>query len=56
MKLGDPYYRGLSKMELDPLITQRIRDNARLDMCHNLMAEFAKCNKENVRSICLYRA
>ena len=23
MKLGDPYYRGLSKMEEDPMIPQR---------------------------------
>ena len=23
LKLGDPYYRGLTKMEQDPMITQR---------------------------------
>ena len=29
LKLGDPNYRGLSKMETDPMITQRMRDISR---------------------------
>ena len=29
LKLGDPDYRGLSKMEEDPMITQRMRDISR---------------------------
>ncbi len=50
--MGDPNYRGLSKMELDPLITQRLRDNARTSLCQEHVQAFAKCSKDSVRADC----
>ncbi len=49
LHLGDPSYRGLSKMEEDPLITQRLRDNARTSLCKPHTDRFSKCAKERVR-------
>jgi len=50
LKLGDPNYRGLSKMENDPLITQRVRDTARTVMCKEQAAAMGHCAKEAVMS------
>merc|ERR1712111_165215 len=33
LKLGDPYYRGLTKMETDPMLPARMRDTARSELC-----------------------
>ena len=42
--LGDPNYRGLSKMENDPMVTQRMRDIARTAICKEYSDEFVKCS------------
>jgi len=44
--LGDPNYRGLSKMEEDPLIPQRMRDISRTQLCTSEYEEFCACSKE----------
>ena len=46
--MGDPAYRGLSKMEADPLIPQRMRDIARTQLCTEYVREFEKCSKDTV--------
>jgi len=43
MGLGDPNYRGLSKKEIDPLLTSRIRDIARGELCKNFGETMGKC-------------
>lgn len=46
--MGDPNFRGLSKMEEDPVITQRMRDIARSEMCKPVANQFEKCAYEAV--------
>merc|ERR1719430_2893730 len=41
--LGDPTYRGMSKMEEDPMIPQRMRDITRTQLCTGPVSEFAEC-------------
>ena len=41
--MGDPNFRGLGKMEEDPLITNRIRDISRIHLCPEATDEFNKC-------------
>ena len=48
LKLGDPTYRGLSKMEEDPLIPQRMRDTARTQLCTPEFNKFRECSKAEV--------
>jgi hypothetical protein len=48
LKLGDPFYRGLTKMEEDPVITQRMRDVSRVTLCAQHVKEFEKCGKDAV--------
>jgi len=43
---GDPNFRGMSKMEEDPLITQRMRDIARTQMCDSFASTYNQCGKE----------
>jgi len=43
--LGDPTYRGLSKMEEDPLIPQRMRDITRTQLCTDEVRAFSECSK-----------
>jgi len=43
--LGDPTYRGLSKMEEDPLIPQRMRDISRTQLCIDEVDKFSECAK-----------
>jgi len=52
--LGDPHFRGLSKMEEDPLIPQRSRDITRTQICTREHEEFCKCSKENGFSMVYY--
>jgi len=49
--LGDPHYRELSKMELDPMITQRMRDISRADLCTEYRDKLAECGKNNASLI-----
>ena len=49
MGLGDPNYRGLSKKEIDPLLTSRIRDIARGELCKNFGETMGKCYVKHVR-------
>ena len=37
-------------MEEDPLITQRLRDNARTALCVRVTDEYCKCSKDNVNT------
>jgi len=46
LKLGDPYYRGLSKMEADPMLPQRMRDVARTDLCVEYVNKFSACTQK----------
>lgn len=46
LKLGDPFYRGLSKMEEDPMIPQRMRDIGR-ELCPDVVKEFCDCTNRN---------
>ena len=46
LKLGDPYYRGLSKMETDPMITQRMRDISRT-LCKEAGDILNECGKKH---------
>ena len=41
--LGDPFYRGLSKMEEDPVIPQRMRDIIRTVYCLPEKDAFNEC-------------
>lgn len=43
---GDPNFRGMSKMEEDPLVTQRMRDIARTQMCDSHASAYNKCGGE----------
>ncbi len=45
--LGDPNYRGLSKMEEDPLITNRARDISRSFLCDEAGRKLAECATQN---------
>ena len=45
---GDPTFRGMSKMEEDPLIPQRMRDIARTQMCDDFAHAYNMCGKDNV--------
>ena len=47
--LGDPNFRGLSKMEEDPMIPQRMRDIARMQLCTEVVESLNKCGKDHVR-------
>lgn len=49
-KLGDPNFRGLTKMEEDPLIPQRMRDIARTTFCDDFSEAVNKCGSEAVSS------
>ena len=44
---GDPTFRGMSKMEEDPLIPQRMRDIARTQMCDDFAHAYNMCGKDN---------
>merc|ERR1712122_465117 len=44
--LGDPMFRGLSKMEEDPMIPQRMRDTIRTQICIAEAAAINDCGKE----------
>ena len=44
--MGDPYYRGLSKMETDPMITQRMRDISRT-LCKEAGDTLQECGKKH---------
>merc|ERR1711974_458886 len=46
LKLGDPYYRGLSKMENDPMLPARMRDTARSELCQESVREFSECTQK----------
>ena len=46
LKLGDPYYRGLSKMENDPMLPARMRDTARSELCQESVREFSACTQK----------
>jgi len=46
--LGDPMFRGLSKMEEDPMIPQRMRDTIRTQICTAEAAAINDCGKEMV--------
>lgn len=41
--LGDPNFRGLTKMEEDPLIPQRMRDISRTQLCTDSVKKFTEC-------------
>lgn len=43
--LGDPTFRGLSKMEEDPLIPQRMRDISQNNFCKAEWQKFDECTK-----------
>ena len=45
-------FRGLSKMEEDPMIPQRMRDTIRTQICTAEAAAINDCGKEMVRQIC----
>lgn len=45
MGLGDPEYRGLTKMEEDPMIPQRMRDISRTQLCLDEVKQFSECSK-----------
>ncbi|XP_040577065.1 COX assembly mitochondrial protein homolog [Lepeophtheirus salmonis] len=47
LSLGDPNYRGLSKMEEDPLIPQRMREIVRTIHCLDESNKFDECGKEH---------
>ena len=47
-KLGDPHFRGLSKMEEDPMVPQRMRDIARTQLCTAEVDTFSKCSRTAV--------
>ena len=47
-------FRGLSKMEEDPMIPQRMRDTIRTQICTAEAAAINDCGKEMVRQICFY--
>ena len=55
---GDPNFRGMSKMEEDPLVTQRMRDIARTQMCVPYAKAYDKCGGEQVNDLicisCIY--
>eukprot|EP00095_Tigriopus_kingsejongensis_P005857 maker-scaffold38_size502422-snap-gene-0.17 protein:Tk05857 transcript:maker-scaffold38_size502422-snap-gene-0.17-mRNA-1 annotation:"c3orf68 homolog" len=46
LSLGDPYYRKLSNMEQDPMITQRMRDIAR-ELCPIPVKAMNECGKKH---------
>ena len=46
--LGDPNYRGLTKMETDPMIPQRMRDEARTSLCTEAHKAMIECGKDAV--------
>ena len=52
--LGDPNFRGLSKMEEDPMIPQRMRDIARMQLCTEVVESLNKCGKDHVMYILNY--
>lgn len=47
-KLGDPHYRRLSNMEKDPMISSRMRDIARTDLCQDAVKRFTACTQREV--------
>jgi len=46
LKLGDPYYRGLTKMETDPMLPARMRDTARSELCTESVRSFSECTQK----------
>merc|ERR1711973_1018446 len=45
LKLGDPFYRGLTKMETDPMLPARMRDTARSELCTDVVKSFTECTQ-----------
>ena len=45
LKLGDPFYRGLTKMETDPMLPARMRDTARSELCTDVVKAFTECTQ-----------
>jgi len=43
--LGDSTYRGLSKMEEDPMLPQRMRDITRTQLCVEMVKDFSECSR-----------
>ena len=45
----------MSKMEEDPLVTQRMRDIARTQMCDSQASAYNKCGGEQVHAVSDYK-
>ena len=52
--MGDPDYRGMSNLERDPMIPQRMREIVRSQLCVELADAFNQCGKEAVSLTTLF--
>ena len=52
--MGDPNYRGMSNLERDPMIPQRMREIVRSQLCVELADAFNQCGKEAVSIATLF--